>query len=96
MVDAIKDLGVTMDGRMSFLSPFEVIISKSSRMLGFIKRISSEFHDPFTYKTLYISLVRPNLKHALAFGRLTSLFILSGWSECNTVESVVVARSNRS
>jgi hypothetical protein len=35
-----KDLEVIMDGRMSFLPHIEVIISKSSRMLGFSKRIS--------------------------------------------------------
>jgi hypothetical protein len=39
---------------------------KSSQLslLGFIKRISREFHDPYTHKTLYTSLVRPNLEHA--------------------------------
>jgi hypothetical protein len=33
-------------------------------MLGFIKRISRAFRDPYTHKTLYTSLVRPNLEHA--------------------------------
>jgi hypothetical protein len=51
-VDEIKDRGVIMDGRISFLPHIEAIISKSSRMLGFIKRISREFHDPYTHKTL--------------------------------------------
>jgi hypothetical protein len=72
-VDEIKDLGVIMDGKI------EAIISKSSRMLGFIKRISRDFRDPYTHKTLYISLVRPQV------GRLTSRFILSGLSGCNTI-----------
>jgi hypothetical protein len=49
-----------MDGKMSFLPH----ISKSSRMLGFIKRISRDFRDPYTHKTLYTSLVRLNLEHA--------------------------------
>jgi hypothetical protein len=62
-VDEIKDLGVIMDGKMSFLSHF-AIISKSSRMLGFIKRFSRDFRDPYTHKTLNTSLVRPNLEHA--------------------------------
>jgi hypothetical protein len=57
-VDEIKDLGVIMDGKMSFLSYIEAII------MGFIKRISRDFRDPYTRKTLYISLVRPNLEHA--------------------------------
>jgi hypothetical protein len=56
-VDGIKDLGVIIDEKMSFWP-------KWSRMLGFIKRISREFHDPYTHNTLYISLVRPNFEHA--------------------------------
>jgi hypothetical protein len=44
-----------MDGRISFLPHIEAIISKLSRMLGFIKRISREFHDPYSHKTLYTS-----------------------------------------
>jgi hypothetical protein len=42
-VDEMKDLGVIMDGRMSFLPH---IFSKSSRMLVFIKRISRDFCYP--------------------------------------------------
>jgi hypothetical protein len=63
-VDEIKDLGVIMDRRMSFLSNIEAVIWKLSRMLGFNKRISREFHDTYSHKTLYTSLVRPNLEHA--------------------------------
>jgi hypothetical protein len=51
-VDKIKDLGVIMDGKLSFLPHIETIISKSSRMLGSIKRISRNFRDPYTHKTL--------------------------------------------
>jgi hypothetical protein len=39
-------------------------VSKSARMLGFKKRISREFNDPYTYKTLYVALVRPCLEYA--------------------------------
>jgi hypothetical protein len=53
-----------MDGRMSFLPHIEAIIFKSSRMLCFFKRISREYRDPYTHKTVYTSLVRPNLEHA--------------------------------
>jgi hypothetical protein len=79
-VDEIKDLGVIMDGKMSFLPHIEAIISKSSRMLGFIKRISREFRDPYTHKTLYTSLVRPNV---------TQFHSLCGTS--TAVESVATA-----
>jgi hypothetical protein len=64
-VDEIKDLGVIMDRKMSFLPHIKAIISKSSRMLGFIKRILRDFCDPFTHKTLSTSLVRLNLEHAV-------------------------------
>jgi hypothetical protein len=63
-VDDIKDLGVIMDGKMSFLPHIKAIICKPSRMLGFIKRVSRDFREPSTHKTLYTSLVRPNLEHA--------------------------------
>jgi hypothetical protein len=49
---------------MSFLSHVETIISKSAKMLGFIKRILSEFNDHYTDKALFVSLVRPNLEYA--------------------------------
>jgi hypothetical protein len=66
-VDEIKDLGVIMDEKMSFLPHIEAIISKLSRMLGFIERISRDFRDPYTHKTLYTSLVRPNFEYAACF-----------------------------
>jgi hypothetical protein len=50
--DERKDLGVIMDGRLSFLPHIEAITSKSSRMLGFIKRFSMKFHDPYTPKAM--------------------------------------------
>jgi hypothetical protein len=61
-VGKIMDLGVILDTRMSFLSHTEKIISKSARMLGFIKRISGEFNDHYTDKALFVSLVRPNFE----------------------------------
>jgi hypothetical protein len=70
-VDEIKDLGVFMDGKMSVLPQIESIISKSSRMLGFI---NSVFQEIFVTR---------------AFGLLTSRFILSGLSECNTISFVM-------
>jgi hypothetical protein len=51
-VDVINDLGVLVDSRMTFVNHIESIVSKLARMLGFIKRISREFSDPYTYKTL--------------------------------------------
>jgi hypothetical protein len=58
--DEIKDLGVIMDERMSFLPHTKAVIS----MLGFIKHVTREFHDPYTHKTQYTSLAKLNLEHA--------------------------------
>jgi Reverse transcriptase (RNA-dependent DNA polymerase) len=63
-VDQIKDVGFFLDRKMTFLAHIETIISKLARMLGFIKRLSKEFRDPYTLKTPYASLVRPNLEYA--------------------------------
>jgi hypothetical protein len=39
------DLGVLVDSRMIFVDHIRSIVSKSARMLGFIKRFSREFND---------------------------------------------------
>jgi hypothetical protein len=73
IVDEIKNLGVTMDGRLSFLPHIEAIISKSSRILGLIKSIS--------HKTLINTLlVKLNLEHA-AFVRSPHQSVHSEWLE---------------
>jgi hypothetical protein len=63
-VDVINDLGVLVDNRMTFVNHIESIVSKSARMLGFLKRMSSEFNDHYTYKTLYVAVVQPGLEYA--------------------------------
>jgi hypothetical protein len=50
-VDSINDLGVKMS--------FTWVLA----MLGFVKRLSCEFWDPYTLKTLYVSLVRLKLEY---------------------------------
>jgi hypothetical protein len=64
-VGVIHDLGVLVDSRMGFVNHIGSIVSKSARMLGFIKRISRDFNDPNTYKTSYVAFVRPGLEYAL-------------------------------
>jgi hypothetical protein len=45
-VDVINELGVIpVDNRMTFVNQIESIVSKSTRMLGFIKLISKEFNE---------------------------------------------------
>jgi hypothetical protein len=43
---AFYDLGVLVDSRMTFVDQIRSILSKSARILGFIKRISRKFNDP--------------------------------------------------
>jgi hypothetical protein len=63
-VDVINDHGVLVDSRINFVDHIGSIVSKSAKMLGFIKRISREFNDPYPYKTLYVAFVRPGLEYA--------------------------------
>jgi hypothetical protein len=51
-----------MDEKMNFSEHVEVMVGKAFAMLGFIRRLSLEFRDPYTLKSLYTSLVRPKLE----------------------------------
>lgn len=62
--DKIRDLGVTLDSALSFRNHYEEIIDKARRQLGFVSKLSMEFRDPYTLKSLYVSLVRPLLETA--------------------------------
>jgi hypothetical protein len=48
---------------MSFKDHIDVMFAKSMSMLGFIKRLSGEFRNPYTF-VLYVSLVRSKLEYA--------------------------------
>jgi hypothetical protein len=61
-VDSITELGVVIDIRMSFSR--YIAVGKVLAMLGFVKRLSGEFRDPYTLRTLYVSLVGPKLEYA--------------------------------
>jgi Reverse transcriptase (RNA-dependent DNA polymerase) len=63
-VHSISDLGVIMDRKMSFSEHIDMMVGKALAMLGFIRRVSGEFRDPYTLKALYMSLVRPKLEYA--------------------------------
>jgi hypothetical protein len=76
-VDVIIDLGVLIDSRMTSINHIELILSKSARMLGFIKRISREFNE------LYVAFVRPGLEFA-SCGHLIKRFIHRELSAFNT------------
>lgn len=63
-VSEMKDLGVTFDSKLNFISHINKIIAKSSSMLGFVKRFSKDFKNKETILKLYTSLVRPYLEYA--------------------------------
>jgi hypothetical protein len=51
-VDSINDLGVIIDSRRSFTRHIDVTVGRALAMLGFMKRLSCDFTDPYTLKTL--------------------------------------------
>jgi ribonucleases P/MRP protein subunit RPP40 len=62
-VDIVKDLGVDFSSKMSFSHHINRAISTASKVLGFIRRFSRDFHDPMVSKTLFCTLVRPHLEY---------------------------------
>jgi hypothetical protein len=67
-VESSNDLGVIIDSKMSYTGHIDVTVRSALVMLGFVKRLSYEFKDPYTQKTLYVSLVRLKLEYASCFG----------------------------
>lgn len=58
----IKDIGRTLDSKLSFTTHILNISIKAMKVLGFIKRLSIGF-SIFTFKRLYCSLVRSILEY---------------------------------
>lgn len=68
-VNEIKDLGVYFDAKFSFVTHINYTISKAFSMLAFVRRNSSSFSDPYTFKILYSSYVRSILDYAVFIWR---------------------------
>lgn len=62
--DSMTDLGVILDSKLTFKEHIDSVVNKGMSMLGFIKRMSREFRDPYTLKALYVSLVRSKIEYA--------------------------------
>jgi len=60
---SVIDLGVLLDPKLKFDSHITSTVNKAMSVLGFLKRWSKEFDDPYTTKLLFTSLVRPNLEY---------------------------------
>ncbi|XP_075150853.1 uncharacterized protein LOC142224961 [Haematobia irritans] len=61
---SFNDLCVFFDSRLDFGSHIEGCVNKVTGVLGFIKRWSKEFVDPYLTKRLFTTLVRPILEYA--------------------------------
>jgi hypothetical protein len=58
------DLGLVLDSKLNFTSHIESLVLKASRMLSYRRRISKEFRDPYSLKTLHNSFVWSHLDYA--------------------------------
>jgi hypothetical protein len=54
-----------MDEKINFSKHVDVMVGKAFPMMGYIRRLSLEFRDQYTLKSLYPSLVRPKLEYAI-------------------------------
>lgn len=63
-VNEIRDLGVVLDAKLTYIPHIENILSKAFKFLGFILRVGKPFNSAFTYKVLYNSYVRSRLEFA--------------------------------
>ncbi|XP_055622654.1 uncharacterized protein LOC129766177 [Toxorhynchites rutilus septentrionalis] len=61
---SIKDLGVIFDTKLKFTEHINTVIGKGYAVLGFIRRNSKSFRDPYTLKALYVSMVRSVSEYA--------------------------------
>lgn len=61
---SMRDLGVIHDSKLLFDEHVEKIVSKASKALGFIMRLSKNFKNVKTFKILYCTFVRSNLEYA--------------------------------
>ena len=63
-VNSICDLGLLCDPHLNFHSHIDSIVNKANSTLGFVKRWSKEFCDPYVTKSLYTTFVRPLLEYS--------------------------------
>ena len=62
-VKTILDLGVLLDYRHNFQDNVSMIVNKAFGILGYMKRWSKEFVDPYPTKIFFISIVWPILEN---------------------------------
>jgi len=62
-VSEVKDLGVIFDQSLSFEPHIRSVLSRASKMLGFVFRTTSEFTNINSIRLLYVTLIRPILEY---------------------------------
>lgn len=62
-ISSIKDLGITLTHNLNFQEHIECTVKKSLRVLGYVKRHSSEFKNLDSIMLLYCALVRSILEY---------------------------------
>ena len=86
-VSFIEDLGVTFDSRLKFDKHIEIVLSKASRMLGFVRRNTKEFKEVSTIIVLYKSLVLPYLLYAC---QVWSPSLIGQWKLLESLQHTLV------
>jgi hypothetical protein len=55
--DRVRDLGVVLDSKLTFIEHYNTIINRAKNIFGFIKRYNCyNFQDPYTIKTIRSTL----------------------------------------
>lgn len=62
-VSEVKDLGIIIDKKLKFNAHIDSIVNRSAKMLGFLKRNTKEFRNPYSKTMLFNSLVRSILEY---------------------------------
>ena len=62
-VRTVEDLGITVSDDFNWRLHISNITSKANKVLGLIKRVCKDLKDSDTRKTLYCSLVLPQLEY---------------------------------
>lgn len=84
VVDSLCDLGILCDKELNFRSHITTSINRANSALGFVKRWSKEFSDPYVTKSLYLTFVRPLLEYASQV-----------WSPCYNTHSLRIEAVQR-
>jgi hypothetical protein len=67
-----------MDEKMTFSEHVDVMVAKTFAMIGFIRRLSLEFRDPYTLSTCLWFVQNWNTQ--VACGTRSMMFVLTEWN----------------